>query len=272
MKLLLLGTAAAEGWPAPYCDCASCETARRRGGVNLRSRSGALIDSDLKIDHNADTVLQMQRAGRSLVPVRTVLFTHQHSDHIIPLEMQWAAPPFTLTPPSETIVVFGNETILGMLKDTFPNPAKQKFDFRLLNALETVTTPTGDVILPLPADHAPGAFVFRITRHGKNLFYGHDSGIYPEATLDALSDGIALDIVLMDCTYGGQLTTNQNHMGIDGVIQMTEALRQRGAITKNTRVIATHFSHNGGLLHEELVNAFLPHHIEVAFDGMVVQV
>ena len=126
MELLLLGTAAAEGWPAPYCVCEFCEAARRRGGPNLRSRSGALIDDDLKIDHSADTVLHMQRVGRSLAKVRTILFTHQHSDHIIPLEMQWAAPPFTQTPPAEPIAVYGNTTVMEMLHGAFPRPVAEE--------------------------------------------------------------------------------------------------------------------------------------------------
>jgi phosphoribosyl 1,2-cyclic phosphate phosphodiesterase len=50
------------------------------------------------------------------------------------------------------------------------------------------------------------------------------------------------------------------------------AQRRRGAITDSTRVIATHFLHNGGLLHEELIQTLLPHGIEVTFDGMVVRV
>ena len=36
--------------------------------------------------------------------------------------------------------------------------------------------------------------------------------------------------------------------------------------------VATHFSHNGKLGHEELTRAFLPHGIEVAFDGMMIEV
>jgi len=272
MELLLLGTAAAEGWPAPYCVCPYCEEARRRGGPNLRARSGALIDDDLKIDHSADTVLHMQRCGRSLARVRTLVFTHQHSDHIIPLEMQWAAPPFTQTPPAEPIAVYGNEQVMELLRTAFPEPAKKNLDFHLIKPLEPITTVTEDTILPMPADHVQGALVLRITRQGKTVFYGHDSGFYPEATLDALSDGTLLDIALMDCTNGGQETSNRGHMGISGVAQMTEELRKRGAITDATRVIATHFSHNGGLLHEELVHAFLPHNIEVAYDGMVVKV
>ena len=272
MELLLLGTAAAEGWPAPYCVCSHCEEARRRGGANLRSRSGALLDEDLKIDHNADTVLQMQRSGRSLARVRTLLFTHQHSDHVVPLELNWASRPFTATPPAEPIAVYGNEEVVAMLRADFPEPAKKNLDVRPLTPLEPVTTPAGDIVLPLSADHAPGALLLRVTRGDRTLFYGHDSGLYPEATLDALGEGPSLDIALLDCTNGGQPSSNRGHMGVKGVVQMTEELRRRGAITETTRVIATHFSHNGGLLHEELVRTFLPHGIEVAFDGMAVRV
>jgi phosphoribosyl 1,2-cyclic phosphate phosphodiesterase len=60
-------------------------------------------------------------------------------------------------------------------------------------------------------------------------------------------------------------------MGVDGVVQMAQALRDCGAATEKTKLIATHFSHNGGLMHEELVEAFLPHGIAVAYDGIVVR-
>jgi phosphoribosyl 1,2-cyclic phosphate phosphodiesterase len=273
MKLTLLGTAAAEGWPAPFCRCPACQEARRRGGPNLRGRSGALVDDDLKIDFGADTLGQMQRTGRDLAEIRTLVFTHQHSDHIVPVELEWAAPPFTNTPPAEPITVFGNAEVVALLRTEFPEPARRNLDIRPpLEPLQPVTTPQGDSVLPMPADHVAGAFVLRITRNGKTLFYGHDSGLYPEPTLQALADGPPLDIALLDCTYGGQTSQNRGHMGVDGVVRMTEELRRRGAITDATRIVATHFSHNGGLLHEELVRAFLPHGIEVAFDGMVVDV
>ena len=78
MQLLLLGSAAAEGWPAPFCECVACERARRLGGTNLRTRSGALIDDDVKIDFSPDTVTQLQRQRRSIRSVRTIVFTHEH--------------------------------------------------------------------------------------------------------------------------------------------------------------------------------------------------
>ncbi|MGE5608861.1 MAG: MBL fold metallo-hydrolase, partial [Bacillota bacterium] len=192
MEFLLLGTGAAEGWPAPFCVCEHCEQARKRGGPDIRSRSGALLDDDLKIDFCPDTVVQMQRCGRSLVKVRSIVFTHQHSDHFVASELEWAARPFTATPPPP-VAIFGNQQVLDEIRRVFPEPGRTNLDLRLLRPFEKTTTPTGDTILPLPADHVEGAFVLRITRGGKSLFYGHDSGLYPPATLDALSDGTKLD-------------------------------------------------------------------------------
>ena len=34
----------------------------------------------------------------------------------------------------------------------------------------------------------------RITRGGKTIWYGHDSGIYPDATIQALGDGVPVDV------------------------------------------------------------------------------
>lgn len=273
MEVTIFGTAAAEGWPAPFCRCRACAEARRRGGPNLRSRSGGLIDEDLKIDFSADTVMQMIRSGRDLTQVRTIVFTHQHSDHIVPTELEWASGPFTNTPPDQPIAVYGNAEVMQMLWAKFPDPAKANFRFfPPLEALVPVATEAGDTILPLPADHAPGALTLRITRaNGQSVFWGHDSGLYPEATQVALAEGTPLDIALFDCTYGGLSSSNRGHMGLEGVVRMVQVLRDSGAVNSLTKLIATHFSHNGGLMHEELVEAFLPYGILVAYDGYVVR-
>jgi phosphoribosyl 1,2-cyclic phosphate phosphodiesterase len=272
MELTLLGTAASEGWPAPYCDCPHCTEARRRGGANLRSRTGALIDNDFKIDHNDDTIIQMQRVGRSLSAVRTILFTHEHYDHIRGQSLKNIAPPFAATPPQQPIAVYGNARVLEIIRDSCPGDALAHMDLLPINPLVPFTTPTGDQVLPMPAAHIEGALVHRITRHAKSLLYGHDSGIFPAQTFDALATAGPLDIALLECTGGGLNTSNKNHLDVEGVLSVTADLRRLGAITDRTRVIVTHFSHNGGLLHEELVARFAPHHIEVAYDGMIVRI
>jgi len=273
MRIQLLGTAAAEGWPAPFCLCAACEEARRRGGMNIRTRSGSLIDEDLKIDFSPDTLMQMQRLGRNLARVRTLIFTHQHCDHLAASELEWAAKPFTQTPP-EPIEIWGNRQVIAEIQRVSSALAPGRSNYRLntFAAGDHFKTTAGEEVWAMRADHVEGATILRIRRQGKTILYGHDSGLYPPEALERLSDGVPLDVALFDCTNGSLNTGDRNHMGIGGVIQMRDELRRRGAIGPGTRVIATHFSHNGKFLHEELVRAFLPQGIEVGFDGMMVEV
>lgn len=275
MRVHLLGTGAAEGWPAPFCLCPACEEARLRGGPNIRGRSGALVDDDLKIDFGPDTVAQLQRAGRHLAKLRTILFTHQHSDHLVPTELQWMDRPFTVTPADQPIAIHGNAEVIRLIRRAADEGRFQnRFTLQEFAPGDRFVTAAGDEVAALRADHVPGSCVLRIRRKGdgKVLFYGHDSGLFPAATLDALGEGPPLDVALFDCTSGGCHTSNNGHMDLQGVARMVEELRRRGAITPTTRTIATHFSHNGKLLHEELVRALLPHGIEAAYDGMMVTV
>ena len=55
MILTFLGTAAAEGVPAVFCNCKFCNEARRLGGKNIRTRSQSIVNDDLLIDIPADT-------------------------------------------------------------------------------------------------------------------------------------------------------------------------------------------------------------------------
>ena len=50
MKIKFLGTAAAEAYPAMFCDCENCKKAESLGGKNIRTRSQALIENDMLID------------------------------------------------------------------------------------------------------------------------------------------------------------------------------------------------------------------------------
>jgi len=271
MELVLLGTAAAEGWPAPFCLCGACETARKIGGPNVRTRSGALIDDELKIDFGPDTVMQLQRCGRNLTKVRTLIFTHQHSDHFIASELEWAAHPFTLTPPqANSIELCGNAQVLADIARTFAGTKYQlPFVFREFKAGDQLTTVAGEEVWAMPAQHVEGACLLRIRRNGKTILYGHDSGAYPAETLERLSDGMKLDIALIDCTYGST-DSDRGHLGCAAVVRTVGELRKRGAIGDSTRIIATHFSHGGKWMHQDLVRYFMSHGIEVAYDGMVV--
>ena len=57
MKLTYLGTAAAEGFPAIFCNCEFCKEARKLKGKNIRTRSQSIINDDLLIDFPADSYM-----------------------------------------------------------------------------------------------------------------------------------------------------------------------------------------------------------------------
>jgi phosphoribosyl 1,2-cyclic phosphate phosphodiesterase len=97
VKVTFLGSGAAEGYPALWCRCERCATARQRGGRNLRFRSSALINDDLLIDPGPDTVAATVRLGLDLAPVQAALVTHPHSDHLEATTFYWRRKGFVAT-------------------------------------------------------------------------------------------------------------------------------------------------------------------------------
>src|SRR5699024_10320179 len=64
MRVEFLGTAAAEAFPDPFCDCDYCEASRIAGGKRLRLRASALINDDLIIDLGPDLHVAAFRRGK----------------------------------------------------------------------------------------------------------------------------------------------------------------------------------------------------------------
>jgi len=267
MKILLLGTAAAEGWPCPFCSCDACTRARSLGGKDIRGKAGLIIDDCVKIDFGPDTLGQVQRLNLDLRSITTLIFTHSHNDHFAPLELLYRESSYVTVGELPTMYVYGSEGVISKLKAAYVDAPYATFVLEPpLQAFEEVTTQDGTNILPLPAMHSGDAFLLRISRNGSTMLQGHDTGRFPDETVSALR-GVGLDIVLLDCTYGPG--SGGGHMGIADVLETAERLRSVGAVHENTQVVATHFSHNGGLLHDELLSRFSSHGIQVSYDGLV---
>jgi phosphoribosyl 1,2-cyclic phosphate phosphodiesterase len=120
----------------------------------------------------------------------------------------------------------------------------------------------------LRADHDPQqqCLFYCFEREGKAFLQANDTGYFPDATW-AWLEGRPLDAVSLDCT-NGRLEGRVGHMGVQAVIDVVERLRKHGQLRPDGRAVATHFSHNGALLHDELETWLNPHGIEVAYDGM----
>ena len=89
MRIRVLGSAAAEGWPALFCECEGCRKARANGGKDLRRRTAYLIDDDTLVDIGPDVYSATLEYGIDSSKFRRLLITHSHTDHLTPREMCW---------------------------------------------------------------------------------------------------------------------------------------------------------------------------------------
>ena len=116
MRITFLGTAAAEGYPALWCRCERCVTARARGGKNLRYRASALVNDDLLIDPGPDVLASAIRLGLDLAPVQACLVTHPHTDHLEASTFFWRRKGFVATGLPELAVYASGASIDRMLR------------------------------------------------------------------------------------------------------------------------------------------------------------
>ena len=76
MVFQYLGTAAAEAWPALFCNCPQCKKARENGGRDIRTRSQSILDNHILIDFPCDTYKHVLDAQIDMSAVDLLLITH----------------------------------------------------------------------------------------------------------------------------------------------------------------------------------------------------
>jgi len=269
MRIRILGTAAAEGWPAPFCDCPHCKRAAELGGKDIRTRAATLLDDDTLLDFGPDLYMQSLRAGGiPLYKINHVLVTHAHMDHFMRDMLFLTVPPFGHNHREKPMVIYGSADVEKECAIfTFPGHELPSIRFERVHAFEKVPV-DGGYALPLPAlhDRSQECFIYMVEKNGKRMLYGHDTNVFPAETLEALA-GMKLDFVMLDCTMG--LMDNPlsgTHMNFANCVQMKKALLENGAATEDTQFIITHFSHNIGLTHAELEALAAPEGFGVAYD------
>lgn len=276
MKLQFLGTAAAEGFPALFCECDTCQRARRAGGKDLRFRSGFLVNDTVMIDLCPDVMALQQRMGIRLAAVRDLFITHSHSDHIDVEELCMRRDPVFCQPPDpRPMNVYMNAMAKSRLDDYVPHEHEHYARYLNLTVLEyfkPYTTENGLTLTHLPANHKPNenAGFYVITDGEKTAVYAHDTGVFPAESMAYLKT-LSIDFITLDCTYGPN-SNRDGHMGIPQNREMVAELRAAGALKEDAVVVINHFSHNGGMLYDELCEAVAPDGFLVSFDGMTVEI
>lgn len=278
MTLRYLGTAAAEGVPGIFCDCAVCRQARRAGGRNIRTRSQAVVDETLLIDLPADTYLHVLHDGLDLKKIKSLLLTHSHSDHLYPAELYMRRDGFAHTrsgAPLPLLNVFASGGTMRTLSGFFAQEGQARrcrLKMRTVWAFESFGT-AGFRVTPLAADHDESTepLIYIIEKGGKSLLYANDTGYFPEATWSFLEKAKPrFSMVSLDCT-GIMLNYKTHHMGLDGGAEVKRRMLETGLADETTLWYVNHFSHNGLVNYDQLVPLAREKGFEVSYDNLSVE-
>lgn len=284
MQITFLGTAAAEGYPNAFCACDNCETARTRGGRNIRHRSSAIIDGQFLIDLGPDLQAASASLGIPLTGIRYAAQTHEHIDHLDPgnffsrsdmvgvpnkIQMEWLATAGALDRASRTF-------------DGFP-PGESFDSLAVQERFNVHHTPIAPYeerrlgpyrVFAVPANHAKNIqpLLYAIERDGRQLFYATDTTTLPAEVWRALAErGWRFDVVVMDHTFGIE-DRSTGHLNATEFRRHLDAMREHELLAADARVYATHIAHHSNPPHEQLVAMVTPHGYDVAWDGLTVEV
>jgi phosphoribosyl 1,2-cyclic phosphate phosphodiesterase len=179
--------------------------------------------------------------------------------------------PFAKLLNQKFLTIYGNEKVFMKIQNTVERRVLEgSIKAKVLRPYEEAKVGPYHVT-PLLADHAKDeqCLIYIISKGSKTILYGHDSGWFPEETWKTLKN-FRLDLVILDCTNGA-LPQIKYHMGLEGDIKAKNKMLEDEIADKDTLFVATHFSHNGGLLYEELREKLEPNGIIVAYDGMTLE-
>jgi phosphoribosyl 1,2-cyclic phosphate phosphodiesterase len=272
MKVKFIGTAASEGFPAPFCQCGSCESARKLKGKNLRRRSSILINENIMIDFGPDSYSASLSGLVNLSLIKHIVFTHSHTDHLYLKELFNLFHPMSLENNNFPIHIYGNQTVISTVKSFLDSKNRQEeMDKRIV----FITIQPFDIfdvedlrfqaLLANHADENEDALVYSITENDKKVFYGTDSGIYPNETIEHLRNH-PHDCYIFDCTACDKHSPYPTHMGFPEIISVMKEINIYK--NKNMKVFTTHFAHTFDVVHEDMVKAGEQHHIVPAYDGL----
>ena len=268
MEILFCGTSAAEAWPALFCECAVCVEARIRGGKDIRSRAAYMLDDRVRIDFGPDSNYHHHKYGLALDRLEHLLVSHSHDDHWFPRDLMYREKGFSVVP-STPLRVWGNDAVeRRFVESNGDDWARYGLEFHQITTWKSIDLGQGVTATPILAAHDPKeeCVNYRIEAGGRAALFGHDTGWYAESTWGFL-ESKPLNVVVLDCTYGSR-NHDRGHLGCADVVRARDELARRGSLAPNARVFATHFSHNGGWLHEDLERFLTPHDVAVAFDGL----
>ena len=273
MKIKFLGTGAAEGVPAIFCNCKYCSDIRRAGESEFRTRSQVWIDGVLSVDFPPDAYFHSLKNGINFSTLKYLLVTHSHMDHFYAHDFILRGYKYAELK-EERLEIYGNAEVKKVFDECTEREMKPEVIRHLgINVIE----PFQDFfvgeyrIITLPANHSrqEQALLFYIEKGGKGYLHLYDTGLISDEAFEFLAKKkIKVDLVCFDCTFvensGGY---GARHMGIEDDMLMKQKLSERGIIDEKTKLIISHFSHNSNPTRTNLKIIEEKYYVTAAYDG-----
>jgi phosphoribosyl 1,2-cyclic phosphate phosphodiesterase len=251
-QLVFLGTGTSVGVPCIGCGCQTCTSDNPKNKRTRCSLALGLPEGNLLIDTTPDLRTQLLR--ESIGIVHTVLYTHDHADHVFGLDDVRLFPHYL----GHALPVYCEDFVEARIRKSFDYAFTEdnhgygggvpELDMRRINSGETFTL-LGQTIRPFRLWH--GKFRVLGFRIGNIAYCTDTNGIPPES----FSQLEGLDVLILDALRPrGHVT----HYSLEQAVEVAQRLKPK-------RTYFTHMCHD---LEHEATNAALPPTMELAYDGL----
>ncbi len=274
MKVTYLGTGAAEGIPALFCNCEYCREVRKRGGKEIRSRAQMLYD-ELSVDFPPDAFYHAAHLGADLSAIRYLLVTHAHMDHFNAHEFVLRGYKYARDLTESRIDIYANEEVCEIFDECTRREMRddiaENIGLHPVGAFEELTF--GDWrVHTLAARHTSSEpLLFLLDKKGTRALHLYDTGILPEDDYEYLRrvGGPPVKLVTLDCTFLFEpQSPDARHLGVEAGMAALRRLEEIGLIDGKTKRVITHFSHNSTPSPALLRRAEREYGLIAAYDGM----
>lgn len=251
MKVIFLGTGTSCGVPMPTCQCEVCQS---KDPKDSRQRCSCLVQTDdgknILVDCGPD--FRAQALREKILSLDALLITHNHFDHVAGLD-DLRAYCYENPLPTYTDEIVAR-TFYSHYDYIFVHryPGVPKMELHQLSGSESWYIGQ-TLVQPLRLYHGDlPIFGWRIG----NLAYITDCTLIPEESWAKL-DGV--DTLILDAL---RWTEHPTHYSVEQALEVVKRMNPR-------QTFFTHMSHDIGL--HEVTNAKLPEGVQLAYDGLAIE-